>query len=207
MLRVIIRKEILEHIRSFRFAVACVAMLVLFIANGLAWSVRFEQERAMFGEAERAMTDEIRDSAARGLFYVSYGTKVTTPPSPAALCSGGYGHGLPNVASVSAFRLWGIEQKADRNPLLFRTDVDWTFVVGVLGSLMAVLLTFDAIAGEKERGTLRQTLANRIPRDTILIGKYLAALIVISAPGRDTLSLITSLICCTVSICEAVRAW
>ena len=44
------------------------------------------------------------------------------------------------------------------------------------------MFTFDAISGERERGTLRLTLANAIPRHTVLIGKFLGALVSISVP-------------------------
>ncbi len=45
-----------------------------------------------------------------------------------------------------------------------------------------MLLTHDGIAGEKEGGTLRQTLANPVPRDLLLLGKYAAALLSVSIP-------------------------
>ena len=60
--------------------------------------------------------------------------------------------------------------------------VDWGFVIGYVLSLIAILFTFDAISGERERGTLRLTLANAVPRHTVLIGKFLGALLSISAP-------------------------
>ena len=50
---------------------------------------------------------------------------------------------------------------------------DFLFLVQAVFSLLAFLLAFDMIAGEKERGTLRAVLANQVPRDAILLGKYL----------------------------------
>ena len=49
-------------------------------------------------------------------------------------------------------------------------------------SLIALLFTFDSISGEREHGTLRLMLANAIPRHTVLIGKFLGALISIIMP-------------------------
>ena len=60
------------------------------------------------------------------------------------------------------------------------TKIDWAFVIGYVLSLIALLFTFDAIAGERERGTLRLMLANSVPRHTVLIGKFLGALVSIS---------------------------
>ena len=46
------------------------------------------------------------------------------------------------------------------------SQVDWAFIIGYVLSLIALLFTFDAISGERERGTLRLMLANSIPRHT-----------------------------------------
>ena len=55
--------------------------------------------------------------------------------------------------------------------------LDFVFVVSTVFSLLALLFTFDAVAGEREAGTLRITLANALPRDIFLwsklIGGYL----------------------------------
>ena len=60
--------------------------------------------------------------------------------------------------------------------------MDWVFIIGYVLSLIAILFTFDAVSGERELGTLRLMLANPIPRHTVLIGKFLGALISIGIP-------------------------
>ena len=62
------------------------------------------------------------------------------------------------------------------------TTIDWAFVIGYVLSLIALLFTFDSVAGERERGTLRLILANSVPRHTVLVGKFLGALMSISIP-------------------------
>ena len=47
-------------------------------------------------------------------------------------------------------------------------NLDFLFVVSTVFSLLALLFTFDAVAGEREAGTLRVTLANALPRDVFL---------------------------------------
>jgi ABC-type transport system involved in multi-copper enzyme maturation permease subunit len=56
---------------------------------------------------------------------------------------------------------------------------DFLFLVQVVFSLLAVLLAFDMVAGEKERGTLRAVLANRVPRDSVLLGKLIGGFLVL----------------------------
>ena len=62
------------------------------------------------------------------------------------------------------------------------TTLDWAFIVGYVLSFIALLFTFDSISGELERGTLRLTLANPIPRHIVLVGKFLGAFISINIP-------------------------
>lgn len=50
---------------------------------------------------------------------------------------------------------------------------DFLFIVQVVFSLLAILLSFDMIAGEKERGTLKAMLANQVPRDRVLAAKMI----------------------------------
>lgn len=182
MIRIILWKELLGHLRSLRFSISLSLIVGLFVVSGMVWNVRYGHEMAQFRAGQQEMEEEIDRSANRGLFYVAFGAPVWKPPSPLAFCAGGYGRGMPNVARVDAFRIKGFDQKADRNPLLFRMDLDWVFIVGLLGSLMALLMTYDGVAGEKERGSLRMTLANRVPRDVLLWGKYLAAMVVVIVP-------------------------
>ena len=61
-------------------------------------------------------------------------------------------------------------------------NLDLLFVVGTVFSLLALPFTFDAVAGEREAGTLRITLANALPRDMFLWSKLMGGYIVFAAP-------------------------
>jgi len=54
--------------------------------------------------------------------------------------------------------------------------IDWAFIIKLLFSIFAILLTFDAICGEKEKGTLALVCSNSVPRGNIILGKYLGAI-------------------------------
>jgi ABC-type transport system involved in multi-copper enzyme maturation permease subunit len=69
------------------------------------------------------------------------------------------------------------------NPVLslFPAFNPLTFVTLVM-SLMALVFSFDAVCGEKEQGTLKATLANPVPRGTLLAGKWLGGLAALLLP-------------------------
>jgi ABC-type transport system involved in multi-copper enzyme maturation permease subunit len=60
--------------------------------------------------------------------------------------------------------------------------LDFLFLVGTVFSLLALLFTFDAVAGEREAGTLRITLSNSLPRDLFLWSKLIGGYLVFVVP-------------------------
>jgi len=62
----------------------------------------------------------------------------------------------------------------DDNPLpILFPPFDFLFIVTIIMSLLAILFSYDTIAGERQSGTLRLVIANSISRTTILFGKFI----------------------------------
>ena len=56
------------------------------------------------------------------------------------------------------------------------------YIVRIVLSLVAVLLTYDAISGEREQGTLKLILSNGVPRSTILLSKCIGGYVTLILP-------------------------
>jgi ABC-type transport system involved in multi-copper enzyme maturation permease subunit len=88
------------------------------------------------------------------------------------------------VASVNiAYDPNLVDSKYESNPVfsVFGT-LDLTFIVKIVLSLFAILFTYDAIVGEKEKGTLKLTLSNRVPRDRLILGKVIGGFVSLLIP-------------------------
>ena len=59
---------------------------------------------------------------------------------------------------------------------------DFLFVVKVVLSLLTILFTFSAVAGEREQGTLQLMLSNSVSRGQLLLGKFLGGYLSIALP-------------------------
>ncbi len=59
---------------------------------------------------------------------------------------------------------------------------DFLFVIKVVLSLLTILFTFSAIAGEREQGTLQLMLSNSVSRGQMLLGKFLGGYLSIVIP-------------------------
>jgi len=53
------------------------------------------------------------------------------------------------------------------------SDIDFAFIVQVIFSLLAIILVYDTISGERAHGQLRLILSNSVPRANMLIGKFI----------------------------------
>ncbi len=60
--------------------------------------------------------------------------------------------------------------------------LDWSFAFGVLATFLVVVMSFNALSGEKEEGTLKLLLTGGVSRTTVLIAKHLALTVSVVFP-------------------------
>ena len=191
----IAKRELYDNLNSLRFALATVLLLALMLTNAILY-LREHPARAQ--AYHNAAADAIKTLEARSTSLYRLATEgpgdLHKALSSLPFCAEGDEAFLPTRASgVNYFRdianvrpVWRMiyphETPNLRNIRPDFTTLDWAFIVGYVLSFIALLFTFDSISGELERGTLRLTLANAIPRHTVLIGKFLGAFISINIP-------------------------
>ena len=74
--------------------------------------------------------------------------------------------------------MWDAEKHGADNPFLnLFTSIDIVLVFQGVLSLLALIFAYDALAGERERGTLRLVLTHPIQRGYILLAKYISAML------------------------------
>ena len=182
MLFLIIAKEIRHNILTLRFAVIYCLFFLLTVISMVMLSANYQSQWENYVRSRAAERESLRtmESASDLRFQ---GTMVQKEPSKLTPFSLGLDKEMSRSVFVSA--RGGVEVGASQypNPIsaLFATP-DMGYVVNVVISLLALLLTFDAICGEKEEGTLRLMLANSVPRDIILVGKWLGGYIALVVP-------------------------
>jgi ABC-type transport system involved in multi-copper enzyme maturation permease subunit len=186
MMRTLFLKEVREAFASRRFWVILALCLVL-IPLGVEVSLKDYQTRLQnYREAVRIygeQTKTVSDILFKG------GAKAFAPPSPLSFMSLGLELILPNVAETQAksgeppavMRL-GNNQGRDNLYEFFYGPLDLIFIVGVVMSLLAIIISYGAITGEKEQGTLGLVLSNSVPRARFILAKAAAGGIVLIIP-------------------------
>ena len=192
----IAKRELYDNLNSLRFVLATVLLIGLMLTNAAVHLREHPKQLQGYRDAVVEGQNILKADAADSLYKLAeqgpgYLHKM---PSPLRFCADGGERFLPDRVQAGYHR-WGSEDLESfwilahppvtpnsRNVRTEAPQVDWGFIIGYVLSLIALLFTFDAVSSERERGTLRLMLANAIPRHTVLIGKFLGALISISIP-------------------------
>ena len=190
MMWYITKRELYNNLNSLRFALTTVLLLALMITNAVKHIREHPKRVQKYHDAVTESMNQLTSRADDSLYKLAHEGPGTfyKKPSPLHFCAAGGETLLPDkVDSPSGSRgFWRLKYPdANINMKNVGPDVsqiDWTFIIGYVLSLIALLFTFDAISGEREHGTLRLMLANAIPRHTVLIGKFLGALISTTIP-------------------------
>ncbi len=191
----IAKRELYDNLNSLRFALATVLLLGLMLTNAV---VHLQEQPASVQKYLTAVTDarnalEARVDSLYELAQKGPG-KLYKKPSALHFCAEGGDPFLSGAVESNHYfwengdlkSFWQMRYPAATSNLTnIRPDVtkiDWAFVIGYVLSLIALLFTFDSVAGERESGTLRLMLANSVPRHAVLVGKFLGALMSVSIP-------------------------
>ncbi|MDE0469914.1 MAG: ABC transporter permease [Candidatus Poribacteria bacterium] len=183
MLMTLIQKEMMHHILSVRF-VALLLMCLLLVPLTLHINYRnYLQNQVNYQESIKlsgAETEEkLPDSPAPDLEV----SKLFLEPTPLSVFAKGLEESLPSYLGMTRNGVKQGSTSVAEAPLSSALgNLDFLFVVSTVFSLLALLFTFDAVAGEKEAGTLRITLANALPRDLFLWSKLIGGYIVFVVP-------------------------
>jgi ABC-type transport system involved in multi-copper enzyme maturation permease subunit len=182
MFFVIIVKEIRHNILTLRFAVVYALLFVLTVVSMAMLSANYSAQWENYVRS-KARQREVLNSMESVEDLRHQGVSVQKEPSKMSIFSLGLDKEMSRSAFVSS--RGGVEIGASQypNPIsaLFSTP-DLSYIVNIVISLLALLLAFDTICGENEEGTLRLMLANSVPRDIILIGKWVGGYLGVAVP-------------------------
>ncbi len=182
MFTTLIWKELLDHLLSLRFTITCVLCFFVMLVSFFVRSADYGQVREDFHKD--AAADKVQLDEARGPWDVIW--------DPIHM------RRVPNVLKVFVRGVSDYNGSAARmrenmpiQPLLpgWRSSITQLFpsidlvaFVGLIMSLMAILFGYDVICGEKEQGTLRLMLSYSVPRDRILMVKWLGGFTALIIP-------------------------
>ena len=182
MLSTLISRELLDNLMTFRFVATFIIMLLLVVTNTSVLINDYDRRLASYNAAVKSNHERMRERTT----YSSASLEVVRPPNPMSIFNVGLDKRLSNeIFGIYGLvpTLWDGQKHGSTNPLLnLFTSIDIVFIFEVILSLMSLIFAYDALAGERERGTLRLVLTNPVSRAKILLAKYISAMICLLVP-------------------------
>jgi ABC-type transport system involved in multi-copper enzyme maturation permease subunit len=181
MIRLIMEKELREIIGSTKFAVTfgvcAVLILLAFYAGIRNYQVGVEQYESGRRESVRKLEGITDWKDVRS-------NRISLKPQPIASLVMGVSNDIGrNVEVGGRGELSPEDSRYSEDPIfaVFRF-LDLDFIFQIVLSLFAILFAYDAINGEKERGTLRLSFSNAVPRASYMIGKIAGSFLALGVP-------------------------
>ena len=180
ILTTLIRRELLDNLMTFRFVVVFIIMLLLVVANTSVLIKDYDRRLASSNSAVKANRNQLRST------YSNSTWDVVRPPNLLSIFNAGLDKRLSNELHLSYYyvpTIWDGRIHGSTNPFLqLFSSIDIVFIFEVVLSLMSLIFAYDALAGERERGTLRLVLTHPVSRGTILFAKYMSAMLCLLIP-------------------------
>lgn len=171
----IAKKEFLLNLMTFKFAAGTILSMVLvavfvpILAKAYQERLRVYNENVTYNEAE----------LHKVVVYKNITPTIYRPPSVLAVFSEGLSKQLGNSATVEYNKVPEVTEAASNHYLSIFSVFDASLIFKIVISVLALLLAYDAISGEREQGTLRLMLSGSAARYQVLVGKLLAGLLIL----------------------------
>ncbi len=167
MLLTVIKKELLEHLRSFRFIVITAVSLLLAFTSILVMYSNYQSRM----ENHAALLPSIGPNAA------------LLQPAQMSILVKGMDEAMCQQVRIEQAHV-ATTGTGEAHNILFKlfTAPDLYYIVKVVLSLCAILLAFNLVSGEKEARTLALVISNSVSRSKLLIGKWISGLACLLTP-------------------------
>lgn len=176
----IAKKEFLLNLMTFKFAVGtilCVVLMAVFT------SILLKDYQQRLESYNQAVADDVAEMR-KARVYKNIKPIICRRPEVLSIFSEGLEKRVGNAAKIDVENIPEIQsQYAEKNPLLvIFPSLDISLIFKIVLSILALLIAYDTVSGEREQGTLKLTLSGTAARHQVLIGKFWAGLTTLIIP-------------------------
>ncbi|MGE5456979.1 MAG: ABC transporter permease subunit [Methanococcaceae archaeon] len=173
MFKDIMYHELKNIIFSPKFSAAfitCSILILLSVSIGIG---HYKNSLKQYQTTNNLTNQEMREQKD----WMALSNKIVRKPDPMQIFSSGITDDIgrfSSISSINGIKLTNSIYSDDLIYSIFRF-IDFSFIVIVVLSLLAILFTYDLINGEREKGTLQLLFSNPLPRAVFLSAKLTGA--------------------------------
>lgn len=176
----IAKKEFLLNLMTFKFVVGMILSVVLMSVFMPVLVSDYRQSLKDYNENVAANEAELQKVKV----YKNITPTVYRPPNILSVFSKGVDDQLDNSEKINVDQVSGIGTTINETNTLLSVfpALDVTLIFKLVVSILALLMAYDVISGEREQGTLKLMLSGVLSRHHVLLGKLLAGLMTLVVP-------------------------
>jgi len=180
----IAKKEFLLNLMTFKFAVGAVACIVLTAVFMPILAADYRQRLETYNSNVTDNETELRNV----IVYRSIRHTIYRPPAVLSAFSAGLEKQLAGSAKIELEKVpeLSMTQRGGNPYLPILAVFDQSLIFKIIISILALLVAYDVVSGEREQGTLKLMLSGMTARHQVLLGKLVAGLITLSVPVTIT---------------------
>ncbi len=189
MFGLMVKKEIRSHVLTYRFAMTLVLSFVLMLLGFHLMTMHYQGRMDAYAASASVRADQVAkirkipEPEQRLRELTSQGVSSGYRPALLSILAVGVEGGLPIARHAGGWGADGSDTDRFKNPFLsVLMAPDFTYIVAVILSLLALIFSFDNICGEKEQQTLKLTLSYAVPRHLVLLSKWVGGYVVLICP-------------------------
>lgn len=177
MIWLIAKKDFLLNLISVRFVIGFVLCLVIIPFTMIVNVDDYLNKMAIYETEHKAAEDNLKGQKVWSVVRPT----VVEKPAPLSIFSNGIKDNIGNKVKISFddYPLFPEGQTSTRdNPLLNAFfSIDFSRVIAILISLIALVFAYDTFTKEREEGTMKLSFTGQVSRISFFFGKFLGLLL------------------------------
>ena len=188
MLGDIIKKEILDNLLSHKFLFIFILCSVLMLFSIYIGAADYVESKNEYDSNMAALRERLQPPESIGIFSEYEGYRLYRQPQVLRTIVAGVEDAAGRVSYPNQLYENNLMESRHESNTIFTLfgSLDLMFAVKFILSLCALFLTYDAVSGEKEKGTLKLSLSGSVSRSRLIsgkiIGNYLSMLLLFLTP-------------------------
>ena len=171
-----------HHLKQGRLVAIYGIALLLFLLNAFIYVGRWQEDLEGLNQHNRQLQEDY-DSVQTPDNLAGAGFEVAMPPTPLRFVVDSNLEDVPTARYITTRNAWlPTSVSFHRQQTTSLWDIDLSFIVTVVFTFLAVVLTFDSVCGEREQGTLKLLMTSRVSRYQVVVSKIIAVLVILALP-------------------------